>query len=691
MAQGECSDDEVDSYPPPIPRRHPLRQTSLHQASRASTKFNIILSSMTPSTIPKPDIGPNDARHEPVAASYTQVNRDTDLSNEQTAATTFEPAKVEEKMPSNDTVRVAPAPRAEDNVSLASTRSSLTDGLKRYSTLLRRRRPPILSDGSERQARQRGIEDAVAKLRRSLDISDVLSISSYDNGDSVTQIIAEDQDEDKRVEAWLQRGAQNAQAPESDCMSAIRSAPATPTRQRPRALTIFPPASLVTGKHKYVPPLSPMNNGRDAYGNLIPTNAQDYFETPLSPTLSKPQSVAGSATGVSKISLPSLRGGGGWWNNLGIYQAGKQPVLAEQKSNPNLGGDARNIETKTSKGKEPINVQGQSSDHPENNNENPQIGRAPPRTTASSNGQSSVRVDDSWPEPTYMKIERLPPQTFKRWEPSANAQFGSVQNRRKDTLRTPTPSSPVSPNQINFQRDAALGKLTTPYGAGIRSPVANTTPRVHNEFDPISRKPMFPIARPASPNSQSSYSARPQKRWDNDQITRSPPQSPLPPPPPPPHSTGPSGNVVNSAADIAMRKYWQERPPSVPGSFKNEVSYELQSLQVGESVSVAGRAYAPRSVPLQQFDQTTPETFEERQREALTRFRPMCRKVMSGYNENYSKYRNALQNRTMIIQSYNTHMDVLARTTEEALTHSSEVSGYVVCIPTRLYYTRRLR
>ena len=432
-----------------------------------------------------------------------------------------------------------------------------------------------------------------------------------------------------------------------------------------------------------------MNNGRDAYGNLIPTNAQDYFETPLSPTLSKPQSVVGSATGVSKISLPSLRGGGGWWNNLGIYQAGKQPVLAEQKSNPNLGGTARSMETKTSKGKEPIYIQGQSSDHPENNSENPHIGRAPPRITASSNDQSSVRIDDSWPEPTYMKIERLPPETFKRWEPSANAQFGSVQNRRKDAIRMPTLSSPVSPNQINFQRDAALGKLTTPYGAGIRSPVANTTPRVYNDFDPISRKPMFPIPRPASPNSQYSYSARPQKRWDNDQVARSPTQSPLPPPPP--QSMGPADNVVNSAAEIAMRNYWQERPPSEPGSFKNEVSYELQSLQVGESVSVAGQATAPRSAPLQEFDQTTPETFEERQREALITFRPMCREVMSGYNEYYSKYRNALQNRIMIIQSYNAHMDILARNTEKALTHSSEVSGYVVCIPARLYSTRRLR
>jgi hypothetical protein len=648
-----------------------------------------LLSSMTPSALPKPYVCPNDTQHEPVCASHTQANHDIYLDNGQAVTTTFERAKAKAKIPSNDTLRVAPALRVEDNVSLASTKSSLTDGLKRYSSLFRRHSTPILPEDSERQARQHGIEKAVAKLRQSLDIPDTLSISSYDNGDAVTQVTVEDEHEDTRVEAWLQRGAQDTQAPESDCTSAMQSAPATPTLQRPRALTIFPPASPVTGKREYASPLSPMKNGRDAYGNLIPTNTQDYFDTPLLPTPSKLQSVAEDTTGVSKSSLPSLRGGGGWWNNLGIYQAGKQPVLAEQKSNPNLGDSVRNIAAVNSKGKGPIDIQGQSLSRPENNSEDPQVRHGPPRITAPSYGQASVRLDDGWSEPTDLDIERLPPQTSKRWEASANAQFGSVQNRRKDALRTPTPSSPVSPNQINFQRDSALGTLTIPYGAGIRSPLANTTPGVRNDFGPIYKNAMFPMARPASPDSQFSYSARPQKRWDNDQITRSPPQSPLPPPPP--HSTGPANNVVNSAAEFATRrKYWQERPPSEAESF-DEIAYELQSLQLGESVSVAGRAYAPRAVPIQQANQTRPDNFEERQREALVRFLPLCRKAMSGYNEHYSKYRSALQNGNMSIHSYDAHMGYLASNIERSLAHSSKTSGYVVRIPTGMYYTKRLR
>ncbi|KAH5474661.1 hypothetical protein HBI31_190500 [Parastagonospora nodorum] len=675
MALSKCIDDEVDSYPPPIPRRHPLRQSSLHQASRAPTRVNVLLSSMTPSALPKPDVCPNDTRHEPVGASHTQTSQDIYLDNGQAVTTTFERAKVKANIPSNDTLRVAPARRAEDNVSLASTKSSLTDGLKRYSSFFRRRNTPILPEDNERQARQHGIENAVAKLRQSMDISDTLSISSYGNGDAVTQVIAEYEHEDTRVEAWLQRGAQDAQAPESDCTSAMQSTPATPTLQRPRALTIFPPASPVTGKREYASPLSPMNNGRDAYGNLIPTNTQDYFDTPLSPTPSKLQSVAEGTTGVSKSSLPSLRGGGGWWNNLGIYQAGKHPVLAEQKSNTNLGDSVRKIAAEISKGKGPIDIQGQSLSRLENNGEDPQVRHASPRITAPSHGQSSVRVDDGWSEPTDLEIERLPPQTSKRWEPSANAQFGSVQNIRKDTLRTQTPSSPISPNQIDFQRDAALGKLTTSYGAGIRSLLANTTPSVRNDFGPNYRKPMFPVARPTSPVSQSNYSARPQKRWDNDQITRSPPQSPLPPPPP--HSTGPANNFVNSAAEIATRKYWQECPPSEAGSF-DEIAYELQSLQLGESVSVAGRVYAPRAVPIQQANQTRPDNFEERQKEALVRFLPLCRKAMSEYNEHYSKYRSALQNGNMSIQSYDAHMGYLASNIEKSLIHSSKTSGYVI-------------
>jgi hypothetical protein len=67
---------------------------------------------------------------------------------------------------------------------------------------------------------------------------------------------------------------------------------ASPTR-RP-ALSLFPPKSAVTGNREYTPPnspfarpvcpMSPLGNGRDAYGNYIFTNSRDYLAAQSPPT-----------------------------------------------------------------------------------------------------------------------------------------------------------------------------------------------------------------------------------------------------------------------------------------------------------------------------------------------------------------------------------------------------------------------
>jgi hypothetical protein len=92
---------------------------------------------------------------------------------------------------------------------------------------------------------------------------------------------------------------------------------AFPTRQP--ALSLFPPKSAVTGNREYTPPnspfarpvcpMSPLGNGRDAYGNYITTNSRDYFAAqspPTSPHLHSTSEVKDSSapTSLRAIRLP---------------------------------------------------------------------------------------------------------------------------------------------------------------------------------------------------------------------------------------------------------------------------------------------------------------------------------------------------------------------------------------------------
>jgi hypothetical protein len=100
-----------------------------------------------------------------------------------------------------------------------------------------------------------------------------------------------EQDDIDEAEAWLLQGlpVQVREAEERFSRDWSRTSDGNH-----HSLSPFPPISSTTGFREYEPPISsfmrlvhpvsPLNNGRDIYGNQIPSHTPDYFTTPSLPT-----------------------------------------------------------------------------------------------------------------------------------------------------------------------------------------------------------------------------------------------------------------------------------------------------------------------------------------------------------------------------------------------------------------------
>ncbi|CAO2658687.1 Nn.00g064100.m01.CDS01 [Neocucurbitaria sp. VM-36] len=87
-----------------------------------------------------------------------------------------------------------------------------------------------------------------------------------------------------RSRTWLARELPSSELRAAECMERL-SRDLSPSKRH--TLSPFPPASPISGNREYVPfatplprpicPVSPLNNGRDAYGNYIPSNTTDLF------------------------------------------------------------------------------------------------------------------------------------------------------------------------------------------------------------------------------------------------------------------------------------------------------------------------------------------------------------------------------------------------------------------------------
>ena len=136
---------------------------------------------------------------------------------------------------------------------------------------------------------------------------------------------------DTKVSDWLAQGFHTSEPQEPGPPRQVSSNSDRPFPPRHAALSLFPPTSLSTGNKEYTPPsspfarpacpMSPLNNGRDVYGNYIPSNKKDYF-APQSP----PMSPNMQAIPESRVSLdqgrspPMVRLRGGGWNLKGLWK-----------------------------------------------------------------------------------------------------------------------------------------------------------------------------------------------------------------------------------------------------------------------------------------------------------------------------------------------------------------------------------
>jgi hypothetical protein len=645
MADSEHFDGLLHSPAPPIPLRNPLRRDLYFSSPRrhhngttlSSTESLAISKDAQQRLMSVPCAGgrdrPSTRRHgiaDPIMLQETKAKTRTDFTQPRDGLSALDD---------------------EDKTFLASTRSSVVNALKRHSAYLDPVELSVVQGNDDYAKRQREIEVAVSKMRRSIDELESLStISSYD-GILRRNSTAERQAEDTKVEVWLQHGTINTVSPESDHTSHPEET-LRPSHSRKRhALTIFPPTSPITGRSEYAPPHSPLNNGRDAYGNHISTNTRDYFTPELTLGQRTPRSRTEVTYEQNRIQVPHLRGGGDWWNTLGISQTEEQP-----KNN------RLRIPGQSTKGKNPLGFQ-----HP---NGSSHVGNAPAMSDAHRDGQAFVVVEDDWPdEPDKELLDKQRDLHSNGLVRYAAGQFGSVQDRHRDNYAVSTPDTPPWPPT----KVRAMYEL--PPEQNEETSHTYTLPDARNEPDPfVSRR------RAETLISDASYSPRTQKRWDYGPPA-GPPVLPAVPPPAPPKDSKPLSGIASSVGALPYSKNRYERPQSAAESYE-EYPRDLQSLRLGESVSAVGYGtrYDAPAVTTQKVKQLSPEEFEAAQKVAQVEFRPLCQDIMIRYNAEISRVRRAHQLNQITPKQFKVQIDWNIENKNKALKHSAEISDYVVSV-----------
>jgi hypothetical protein len=664
--------EALASSPPPIPLRNPWRDIPRYQAA--------------PRYHPVSDDIIEDSKSSFTAQSAFEEFDRTPRNTQQRAANNGPrvggpDAKMDRR---NCKVYYDPLPlRDEDKISLASTSSSLTNGLKRYSSLLNlnKANTSTVHQDDERARKQGEIEQAMARIQSSLDMSDALtSIPSYD-GAPINWPIVEVEEDDSRIEAWLQRGSIDTPLPKPGHALQPGEPQGFATTKRPPPLTIFPLTSHATARSEHATPLSPMNNGRDAYGNYIPTNARDYITTQPFPATSVPRYIAEEAPRLKhkQMSRPNLRGGGGWWNTLGFE---KEPLVTNPPSPLGIRGARHSISVPSLKSKFSMS----NLNHTPGNLGG--YGRHPhkPESTSgknlqTTNGRTIAEVDDDWsdgPEPELDIIDTYEYGRLRRTEPSTGGQSGDPQYGVRDDSKIPIPLSPKPhpPTQDPREYEHLIG----PPLNDQRSKYFDASTRTVGEHYSIRRRPPFAATQRAeSSRSDITLSPRMHKKWNTGPAT-GPPMDPAMPPPVPPKDTKPLSEVASSLGTYSVLKVRYERPNSPVESYDNH-AWELQSLQLGESVSVARqspRRDSGEAIGMQPPSNLSSEEFKAAQLRAQIEFRPLCQDIMIRYRAELSKLNRALVLDHISLEQYDMQMKWNTDNKDKALKYSADQAGYVV-------------
>ncbi|KAF5845827.1 hypothetical protein GGP41_009570 [Bipolaris sorokiniana] len=148
-----------------------------------------------------------------------------------------------------------------------------------------------------------------------------------------------------KVSDGLERGFMNLSSPMADFLRPDSRCTDRPFPPRPVALSLFPPRSPLTGNREYTPPnspflqsvspISPLNNGRDVYGNYIPSNTRDYFTTQLLSFLPNSQPINKyKAPSVSEKSSSTSRLYGCRWDKLRSLWKVAETQVSNPRTNP---------------------------------------------------------------------------------------------------------------------------------------------------------------------------------------------------------------------------------------------------------------------------------------------------------------------------------------------------------------------
>jgi hypothetical protein len=659
MASHETQSTLEEYTAPPLPPRNPLRNNPVYQAKRRSFQADLedqvtVSSSVVSQNIYEEiDRELKDTHQRLVSALYlerSEVNGDISTTS---------------KRHSSEGIGIGATYKARsdaDNTPHASTSSSgLTQGLKRYSAYLGRGKSPILEDKGDEKQRQ--IKEAMARMRNAS--ASLSTISSYNDVPETTP------EDDARTEAWLERGL-TVNPPQAwldlqfilDPLPTFDDPftdPSEPTQadNKPPRLSLFPlpPTSPTSGRRKFASPLSPMNNGRDAYGNYIPTNTRDYV-TAQSPPTSPPSSPV--LRGESQIlqisgSVPRMRGGGGWWQSrTGQQSTDRDPTMLPM-------GSGSPVQKSLDKG---VTRDYESSR------------QSPDSDSETSRGSSEYTIGAKGKEATA--IENIP---RARTEVPARA-----------APRTP-PMEPIR------ESDGALDELDLLWGP-------KKSPHILSRAN---------TGRPESPMSEASFAPRTDKRWHNGP-TAPPGARVLPPLPYPIRVDSSSGSytTTQTASNFNTNPYdghpalrprpsqntrkavppsSTERQPARPSSSLDSIDddvFDIQSLAVGESVSQAGfgrrpvaRAPIPRpqAVASRQGVEPTRQQIEAWQANANTRYKQRAQELNAPHNEEIMRLDRAALLHQISDKQYRRQIGQLSKDHDHNLAKAKRETGYDVSAP----------
>lgn len=424
---------------------------------------------------------------------------------------------------------------------------------------------------------------------------------------------------------WLQRKNLTTSPEESVC-SYVTST--SSIDRAPPSLSLFPPFSPITNKREYVSPLpqlsplsplSPLNNGRDAYGNYIPTNTLDYFTAkspPTSPVISPIMDVSNLST------VPSLRGGGSWLNNIGFARNGKDK---SSTANSNISRSC---------------VQNGRQDPPRESIPIPAGSR--PLTNINSNyGRSNLPVRD---KPRNQDPKCSTVSDHKNGNPKGRqTHLKQPENMGSHFAQAKLPvcvSSDPSIRSYSEQTWSATG-LTE-------------TPTISLERENMTATPPIPVMNPRRKMRNSVVPAVATEKCHTfgQYITPNHPQRE-------PKDIEPD---YDSGSDI--KSLIPDESVSVAGQARDD--------------DYPSRFHRPRAVPRETKSDPSPEEIEVWQNQVQARFKACMQEIMAIYNANISSIKRALRLNQISQEFHDKQAAQYNTSMEQSLKSAAEDTGYVV-------------